>query len=215
LSNASTDTKLCAKCGEPRAVEDFVPDRNEPDGRHAWCSKCRIALGKALSDFRRQTVIGKTAQKTSIAEDLLTVYRSSIGPTVERLLDSLAGLVESSAAAKSKNPDAVRGRNHHAPMPQFESSWADTIVSHADDQLWELSESVHSFLNRPEDPTSWSACDTCGNRRIGQATYCHTCGTRILAGARRCRITGCPNNNKRRALCPRLLPTPDGFIEHP
>lgn len=59
-------TKQCAKCGDSQPVGEFVADRNEPDGRHSWCSKCRIKLGRELSAWRSHAVVGKTAQKTSI-----------------------------------------------------------------------------------------------------------------------------------------------------
>lgn len=202
-------TKQCAKCGVLQPVGEFVPDRNEPDGRHSWCSKCRIKLGRELSAWRSHAVVGKTAQKTSVGEDLLTVLASPVGDTVEGLLDGLAGLVESASANRSKNPDSVRTKTQDAPLPRFEPAWADYVQGQVDDQLWQLSETVWSFLNRPTDPKTWAACEACGNRRIGDSTYCRTCGARILAGARRCRLVGCPNEGRARRGCPDDVPHDD------
>lgn len=202
-------TKQCGKCGVPQPVDEFVPDRNEPDGRNSWCSKCRIKLGRELSAWRTQAVVGKLVPKTSIGEDLLSVLASPVGGTLEGLLDGLAGLVESTSAARSKNPDSLRTRLQHAPLPRFEPAWAEHVQGQVDDQLWQLSESVLSFLNRPTDPKTWAACDACGNRRIGESTYCQSCGNRILAGARRCRLVACPNEGRARRGCPKSVPHPE------
>ena len=196
-------SKTCRKCVTTQPVTEFAGDTNEPDLRSDWCNNCRTKMGRQLSEFRRQSVVNQTAQRVSIGEDLLTVLASPIGPTVERLLDALSGLAESTSASSANNPDKIRtGRQQHAAIPRFNPVWADRIQSQTDDQLWELSESLLTFLNRPEDPREWAMCDTCGNKRIGQSTYCQTCGNRILAGAKRCRLEGCPNVGKRRALCP-------------
>ena len=200
----SVKTKVCSKCVLEQPVEEYVPDKNEPDGLHAWCNKCRTRLGKDLSEWRRQSVVNKTAQRTSIGEDLLTILGSPVASTVERLLDALAGLTESTSAGRAATLDGTKTKTQHAPLPHFNPAWAETVQHQTDDQLWELSETLHSFLNRPTDPRTWSACDTCGNKRIGSSSYCQTCGTRILEGARRCRLEGCPNQGGRRSNCPNL-----------
>lgn len=203
MTTRTEKTKVCSNCTTEQPVEEFTPDRNEPDGRHSWCHKCRIDLGRALSEFRRQQVVHQVAQKTSIGEDLLAVIESPIGSTVERLLDSLATLAEATSAARGKTLEATRGKPQHAPLPRFDPAWAEQIQSQTDDRLWELTEELTSFLNRPTDPKTWAACDTCGNKRLGDSSYCRTCGSRILEGARRCRTDGCPNRGNRRSECPR------------
>ena len=203
-------TKTCAKCTKTYLLTEFIGDTNEPDEHSAWCNQCRLRMGRQLSEFRRQSVVNQTAQRLSVGEDLLTVLASPLGPTIQRLLDALAGLAESASSSRANNPDVIRtARPQHAPIPRFDPVWADRIQSQTDDQLWELSESLLTFLNRPEDPRSWAGCMTCGNKRISDhASYCQTCGTRILQGAKRCRTTGCPNNSRRRANCPPEIPHP-------
>jgi hypothetical protein len=204
------NSKACSKCTRSQPLSEFMGDTNEPDKRSSWCNGCRIKVGRQLSEFRRLSVVNQTAQRISIGEDLLTVLASPLGPTVERLLDALSGLTESTSSSSGNNPDKIRtGRPQHAPLPRFYSVWADRIQSQTDDQLWELSENLLTFLNRPEDPSTWAICDTCGNKRLGESSYCGNCGARILAGARRCRLDGCPNEGKRRALCPDDVPHGD------
>jgi len=185
-----------------------------------YCGKCEKELDDLghcpkhwpvelarLSEYRRQAVSNRVASKTSAAEDLLAVLESRLGATVERLLDALAGLTVSSSADKGANLEAVKAKPQHAPTPRIQPAWAGIVEGEIDNALWDLSENVLSFLNRPTDPKQWAACDTCGNRRLGESTYCHTCGSRILAGSRRCRTSGCPNTGNRRSLCPKMFST--------
>jgi hypothetical protein len=189
-----TQTRYCGKC--ERELDDL-----------GNCPKHWPVELARLSEFRHHTVTNRVASKTSTAEDLLTVLGSPLGTTVARLLDALAGLAESVSAGKGKTLEAVKGKPQHAPMPRFEPVWADNVQNRVDNQLWELSENVVAFLNRPTDPKTWAACDTCGHRRLGESTYCQTCGTRILAGAKRCRADGCPNSGYRRSACPQSFLT--------
>lgn len=43
-------TKLCTKCREVKAPEDFGVNRSSRDGLQSWCKKCRIA-----SNVRRES----------------------------------------------------------------------------------------------------------------------------------------------------------------
>lgn len=187
-----------------------------PANTKRFCGKCELELDDLghckkhwpierdrLADYRRLTVVGKVATRTSVAEDLLVVLDSHVGPTVERLLDTLATLTEATSAAQPTTLESTRGRPQDAPIPRFTPAWADMVQRQADDRLWEMAEELTSFLNRPTDPKTWSACDTCGNKRLGDSSYCRDCGARILAGARRCRKVGCPNEGRRRSRCPK------------
>lgn len=157
----------------------------------------------ALTKHRRQAIHNRVATKTSIAEDLLTILdHQPIGNTVDRFLDALAALIETTSAGQAKTLEAVRGKPQHAPTPSFRSAWADRVEGHVDNRLWEITQELTAFLNRPVDPKTQSLCDICGNKRLGDSSYCHNCGTRILEGARRCRVGECPNEGRRRADCP-------------
>lgn len=199
------------KVGSPQFCDRCVRELDERGN----CPKHWPEDLAKLADYRRQATVNRVAKRISPAEDLLAVLDAPIGPVVERLLDSLAGLTHATAAGHSNTLQEAKSRPQHAPMPKFQSAWAEHVQSQVNNQLWELSETIESFLNRPSDPKTWAACDTCGNRRIGDSTYCRTCGSRILAGAKRCRITGCPNEGKRRSECPRMLPSVSGLIPHP
>jgi rRNA maturation endonuclease Nob1 len=162
---------------------------------------------RRLAEFRRHTVVNRVAEKTSPAEDMLTLSESTIWKSVDQLLDALATLAISAEATKAKRLRAVRSQNAETALPSFNASWADTVLHQVDNRLWELTEEINAFLNRPDDPKNWGdVCDTCGRKRTGEAIYCQHCGSRILAGARRCRLTGCPNEGHRRANCPKDIP---------
>lgn len=185
-----------------KTVEEFCDKCERELDSQGHCPKHWPVEFARLAEFRRQGTINRVAKKTSVAEDLLTVLDSPISNTVDRLLDALAGLVASTSAARSATLESTRGKPQHAPLPQYVSAWAEQIQDQADDRLWELTEELGSFLNRPTDPKQWAACDHCGNRRLGESSYCGNCGERILEGARRCRLEGCPNRGRRRAGCP-------------
>ena len=48
VTQAETQTKVCAKCGIRQSIDNFHIKRNSRDGRHHTCKKCRSEHGKSV-----------------------------------------------------------------------------------------------------------------------------------------------------------------------